>query len=164
VSARAGAAPAARPRPRQGAPAPGAPARPRVLPAPERRRAGRKLLAGGALWVALLAAMLGGIVALNVAALRTSLALNQVTAQAQDLRTRNDVLAARTAALSRPARVNAFARRAGMVPAAPAPSDYLQLAPATARPPAAQPARRRAAHDRHGPRRPGRRGAPPRAR
>src|SRR3954464_6570749 len=92
-----------------------APRRARVVALPGARSSGRTLVAGGAVWVALLAALLGGIVALNVAALRASLALNQVTAQTQRLRTENDVLAARVAGMAAPSRIDAFARRAGMI-------------------------------------------------
>ena len=91
------------------APAPAAPSRPRraapaTETAPKRRqnrrrpatlarpRAGRSPVAPGVLWVLLIAALLGGIVALNVGALRNSISASKIEGQEAALRSQNDAL------------------------------------------------------------------------
>jgi len=91
---------------------------------------GRKLLTGGVLWVLLLAALFGGIVALNVAALRSNLEGNRLVGQAAELRTQNARLEADVAAAGGWGRWATLARRLGMVPAYPSKADYIPLDPA----------------------------------
>ena len=91
------------------APAPAAPSRPRrAAPATEtapkrkpnrrrpatlaRPRAGRSPVAPGVLWVLLIAVLLGGIVALNVGALRNSISASKIEGQEAALRSQNDEL------------------------------------------------------------------------
>ena len=91
------------------APAPAAPSRPRraapaTETAPKRRpnrrrpatlarpRAGRSPVAPGVLWVLLIAVLLGGIVALNVGALRNSISASKIEGQEAALRSQNDKL------------------------------------------------------------------------
>ena len=91
------------------APAPAAPSRPRrAAPATEtapkrkpnrrrpatlaRPRAGRSPVAPGVLWVLLIAVLLGGIVALNVGALRNSISASKIEGQEAALRSQNDAL------------------------------------------------------------------------
>ena len=91
------------------APAPAAPSRPRraapaTETAPKRRqnrrrpatlarpREGRSPVAPGVLWVLLIATLLGGIVALNVGALRNSISASKIEGQEAALRSQNDAL------------------------------------------------------------------------
>ena len=128
------------------APAPAAPSRPRraapaTETAPKRRqnrrrpatlarpRAGRSPVAPGVLWVLLIAALLGGIVALNVGALRNSISASKIEGQEAALRSQNDALRSLVAQRSGSGRINADAVRYGMVSAQPLRSDYLRLHP-----------------------------------
>ena len=128
------------------APAPAAPARPRrAAPAtgtsPKRRqnrrrpatlarpRAGRSPVAPGVLWVLLIATLLGGIVALNVGALRNSISASKIESQEAALRSQNDALRSLVAQRSGSGLINADAVRYGMVSAQPQRYDYLRLHP-----------------------------------
>ena len=95
------------------------PARP--LPAP------RRLTVGGLAWVAVLAALLGGIVFLNVAALRVSIRVSGLAAHAQALQQSNRTLNAEVASLTVPYRIDARARRYGMVQLSPTAHSYVSF-------------------------------------
>jgi hypothetical protein len=135
------------------APAPSAPSRPRrsskPAPAAPRRtkprtartalarpRAGRSPVTPGVIWVLLLATLFGGIVALNVGALRSSIAASQLDGEAAALRSQNADLEALIAARSGYGRISQLAQGLGMVPATPSTRDYLRLHPARSAPPA----------------------------
>ena len=92
-----------------------------------RNAPGRKLLTGGVLWVLLLATLFGGIVALNVAALRSNLEGNRLSGQVAELRSQNARLEADVAAATGWGRWAPLAQRLGMVPAYPSKGDYLSL-------------------------------------
>ena len=128
------------------APAPAAPSRPRraapaTETAPKRRqnrrrpatlarpREGRSPVAPGVLWVLLIATLLGGIVALNVGALRNSISASKIEGQEAALRSQNDKLRSVVAEQSGLGRINAYAVRYGMVSAQPQRNDYLRLHP-----------------------------------
>ena len=128
------------------APAPAAPSRPRraapaIETAPKRKpnrrrpatlarpRAGRSPVAPGVLWVLLIAALLGGIVALNVGALRNSISASKIEGQEAALRSQNDKLRSVVAEQSGLGRINAYADRYGMIFAQPLRNDYLRLHP-----------------------------------
>jgi hypothetical protein len=128
------------------APAPAAPARPRrraapATPAPRRERsraarpalarprAGRSPVGAGVVWVLLLATLFGGIVALNVGALRNSIAASSIDGQAAALRSQNADLASRIVADSGYGRISQLARNLGMVQAQPNRRDYMRLHP-----------------------------------
>jgi hypothetical protein len=110
-----------------------APPRPRPRALPRRAAHPRRLTFGGAAWVVLLAALLAGIVALNVGALRASIDLNRLEAREQALRAQNGELSAVVGKLSAPGRIAARARRLHMVLADPEATRYLQLRPARGR-------------------------------
>ena len=128
-------APAAAPRPRRPAPATeSAPKRKpnRRRPATlARPRAGRSPVAPGVLWVLLIAILLGGIVALNVGALRNSISASKVEGQEAALRSQNDALRSLVAQRSGAGLINADAARYGMIWSQPLRSDYLRLHPLT---------------------------------
>lgn len=122
------AAPARR---RTGSPAP---TRPKAEPqapaaAPRRRTRPRttRLRAGGVAWLVVVAALLGGIVAVQVTALRSNIELGRLNGQAAQLRTENQNTAAEIAVLENGARIERFARRHGMTLVVPTASDLLSL-------------------------------------
>lgn len=117
----------ARTRPR---PAP----RERSRPAPAPRAAGRpgsarrrRLSATGLLWLSVLGLLLGGLVALNVTALRTNLDANRMSAQALQLGQQNRLLLGRLAFLQAPARIDRLARSYHMVPVTPTRHGYVHF-------------------------------------
>jgi hypothetical protein len=81
------------------------------------------------LWVLLIAALLGGIVALNVGALRNSISASRIEGQEAALRSQNDALRSLVAQRSGSGLINADAVRYGMISAQPLRSDYLRLRP-----------------------------------
>lgn len=128
------------------APAPAAPSRPRrrsapATPAPRRERAraarpalarpraGRSPVGAGVVWVLLLSALFGGIVALNVGALRNSIAASRIDGEAAALRSQNSDIASQIVADSGYGRISQLARNMGMVLAQPSRRDYLRLHP-----------------------------------
>jgi hypothetical protein len=74
---------------------PALPARPRRRP--RARGVPKRRLAGGVAWIAVVAALLSGIVALNVAVLRLNLRLDELRSQRTELRTENAELQAQAA-------------------------------------------------------------------
>jgi cell division protein FtsL len=85
------------------------------------------MTAGGAVWVVVLAALLGGIVALNVAALRDSIDVNRLSAHAQQLQDENRLLRNEVTNLSSPSSIGMAAQKLGMVPADPNTTHYVRL-------------------------------------
>jgi len=111
-----------------------APARSRTAPeqaapraVPRRRVRPRRMTAGGAVWVVILATLLGGIVALNVAALRDSIEVNKLQARAQQLQDENRLLRNDATNLSSPSAIGMAAAKLGMVPADPNTTHYVRL-------------------------------------
>ena len=104
--------------------APLEPARPRGGSA-ARTAAGQRRVAGGILWIGVVALLLAGIVGLNVASLRLHLRLDQVSAQRAELRAANAALASRVSHATAAGRIRARAReRFGLVPVEPT---YVEL-------------------------------------
>jgi cell division protein FtsL len=85
------------------------------------------MTAGGAVWVVILATLLGGIVALNVAALRDSIEVNRLQARAQQLQDENRLLRNEATNLSSPSAIGMAAEKLGMVPADPNTTRYVRL-------------------------------------
>ena len=90
--------------------------------------ASERRLAGGVLWIVLLAVLLVGVVALNVAVLRLNMQLEQLSERRLELEAENALLASKVSAAMAPPRTERLARtRLGLVPAAdPA---YVDVAP-----------------------------------
>jgi len=80
--------------------------------------------------VLVIAALLGGVVAVNVAALRNSIEAGRLSGQVASLRAENQSLQSHVAEMSGIGRISSLARQLGMVPAQPGPGDYLRLHPA----------------------------------
>ena len=103
---------------------------PRAAAAPRRRAKpvphGRRL-AGWIVWISLFAVILAGVVALNVAVLRTNVAVNKLDRQEAQLQEQNAALASQVSAASASLRIEAAARRLGLVPAPAADTAYLDL-------------------------------------
>jgi hypothetical protein len=110
-------------------------------------RARRRALSPAVLWIVLLAALFGGIVALNVGALRATIETSQLEARTQALHVRNADLAASVARGSSYFRIAIRAQQLGMVPAYPNAHDFIPFTPSAAAhhhhapPPAKAPAR-----------------------
>jgi cell division protein FtsL len=105
---------------RQGAPR----ARPRAAP---RRRAEGRRLTGGIVWISLFAVLLAGIVALNVAVLRSNMALSDLNKQQLELQAQNQTLQSQVSSAGSSLRIEQVARRLGLVPAPAADTSYLDL-------------------------------------
>jgi cell division protein FtsL len=108
---------------------PAAPPKPRRRrAAPQRRAEPRARIFGSAVWIAFLAVLLAGVVALNVAVLRLNMQLDELGRERADLRAGNAALASRYSSEHATARIQALARtKLGLVPAEPADTTYVQL-------------------------------------
>ena len=117
------AAPALSPRPRQQA-------RPRAKPTPARRPAARRHgVAGGVVWIAVVATLLAGVVALNVAVLRLNVELNKVNAERTRLKGDKQAIASQLSLAGATTRIQTLASRDGLVPADPTQTTYVRLSP-----------------------------------
>ena len=112
----------ARRRPRPVA-APVAPAR----RAPRARASGRRLT-GGIVWISLFALLLTGIVALNVAVLRTNMHVSRLDKQELQLRAENQALASLVSSAASARRIESTAQKLGLAPAPATDTSYLDLA------------------------------------
>jgi cell division protein FtsL len=122
--ARAAAAARARPGPARAKPK----ARPRRAPARKStRRAPRGRVAGGAVWIGLVAVLLTGVVALNVAVLRLNVQYEELGRERTKVRAENAELSSEIASRAAAARIQGLARGSGLVPAAPDQWTYLDL-------------------------------------
>ena len=112
----------ARARPKRAAahPAP----RPARRPVRPPRRAARPRVAGGVVWILLVAVLLAGIVAVNVAALRLNLEAQRLDEQKEELFAENAAAASELSSLASAERIEGVARGAGLVP--PAETRYVQ--------------------------------------
>lgn len=91
-----------------------APRRPRPRAAARQRR--RPAIVGGVVWIAVLAVLLGGVVALNVAVLQLNLRLDRLAGQRANLEAENAALASRLSSAAAAPHIEALAqRRLGLV-------------------------------------------------
>lgn len=99
--------------------------------APRARRRTRKTAApraaAGAVWIVVMALLLAGVVALNVAVLRLNVQAGELSRERDSLRAEQAELASTLAARQASARTYSLARRHGYVPADPAETRYLEL-------------------------------------
>src|SRR5262245_11746307 len=104
--------------------------RPKPRAAPKRRPVRSKGVTGGIVWIVFVAALLAGVVAMNVAVLRLNVQLDDLAREKHDLRASNHDLASRLAAVEASGRIQALARtRLGLIPAEPDQATYLRLDP-----------------------------------
>jgi cell division protein FtsL len=105
------------------------PAKPRTVG--KRRPARSKGVAGGIVWIVFVTALLGGVVALNVAVLRLNVQLDGLAREKQELRADNNDLASRLAGMEASGRIQGLAQtRLGLIPAEPDQTTYITLEPA----------------------------------
>jgi cell division protein FtsL len=104
-----------------------APARPRARPKPRAKRKvePRRRVAGGVVWIGLVAALLAGVVALNVAVLRLNVRLDETQRERNQLRADNAQLSTEIAAKAASGRIVGLA--SGQLGLRPATPEYLDL-------------------------------------
>jgi Tfp pilus assembly protein PilN len=91
-------------------------------------RRGGSILRGGVTWIVVLAALLGGVVALNVAVLELNVRMDQLARERVELRAENASIASRLSSDARTPRIQALARsRLGLEPAPPEATIYVDL-------------------------------------
>jgi cell division protein FtsL len=95
-------------------------------PTPKTRASGRRLT-GGIVWISLFALLLTGVVALNVAVLRTNMTVNRLDKTELQLRAENAALASQVSSAASASRIEATARKLGLVPAQATDTTYLDL-------------------------------------
>jgi cell division protein FtsL len=107
-----------------------APARPRTRakPGPAPRAAPRRRVAGGVAWIGVVAVLLAGVVALNVAVLRLNVRLDELGRQRANLRADNAQIESEIAARAASGRITGLASgRLGLAPAGPDKWTYVDL-------------------------------------
>jgi cell division septal protein FtsQ len=104
---------------------------PRERPKPKRRRspasARRHGVAGGVVWIAIVAVLLAGVVALNVAVLRLNVELSKVNAERTRLKADKQAIASQLSLAAATSRIQTLAARDGLVPADPTQTAYIRL-------------------------------------
>jgi cell division protein FtsL len=111
------------------APAPAVKRRP-ARPARRRRSVPERRVAGGVAWIGLVAVLLAGVVALNVAVLRLNMRLDELGRERAGLRAENAQLASRLSRAAAAGRIeNLASTRLGLVPAQPDQMTYVRLRP-----------------------------------
>ena len=92
------------------------------MPAPRRR------VAGGVVWIGVVAVLLAGVVALNVAVLRLNVRLDELSREQSQLKADNAELNTQIAARAASGRIITLASgQLGLVPANPDNTTYLDL-------------------------------------
>ena len=94
---------------------------------PARRRASRPRVANGVVWIVLVAVLLAGVVAMNVAVLQLNLRLDDLGRARAKLRADNAQLSSRLSSAAAAAQIESLARSRGLVPASSAETTYLYL-------------------------------------
>lgn len=103
-------------------------ARPQARPRPQARKR-RPALLGGVFWIGLVAALLAGVVALNVAVLQLNVRLEQLAHRKAEVRAENALLSAQLSSAASAPQVAARARaKLGLEPATPEQMSYIDLA------------------------------------
>lgn len=107
-------------------PRPPQPARRPARPRPAPRARARPLVAGGVLWIVVVAVLLAGIVALNVAVLRLNVQVQQLDSKRDELASKRDAIQTKLSTASAGGRIeDAAVGRLGLV--APEATTYLEL-------------------------------------
>ena len=98
--------------------------RPRSVP----RRRPQRRVTGGVVWIAALAVLLAGVVAMNVAVLRLNMTLDRLGRERAQLRADNATLFSQLSSAAATGRIQELAvKRLGYVPATPDQTSYVQL-------------------------------------
>lgn len=104
--------------------------RPRARVEPVRRERSRRSgfrVTGGLVWIVAFAVLLLGVVAVNVAALQANVSVHRLEDQRAQLRAENQALASQLSAAASAPRIEAAARRLGLVLAPSQDMSYLDL-------------------------------------
>jgi hypothetical protein len=107
-------------------------ARPRGRPAApvrSRRKATQRRVRGHIVWMTLFALLLFGVVAVNVAVLRAHVAVSKLDDKRAKLEAGNQALASQLSAIDSAPRIEAAARRLGLIPASAGNTSYVDLTP-----------------------------------
>jgi cell division protein FtsB len=92
-----------------------------------KRRFTQRRVRGHIVWMILFALLLSGVVAVNVAVLRAHLAVSRLDDQRARLEARNQALASEVSAANSAPRIEAAARRLGLIQAPAGSTSYLDL-------------------------------------
>jgi hypothetical protein len=92
-----------------------------------RRRLTQRRVRGHIVWMILFALLLSGVVAVNVAVLRAHVAVSRLDDERARLEARNQALASRLSAADSAPRIEAAARRLGLIQASGGNTSYLDL-------------------------------------
>jgi cell division protein FtsL len=85
-------------------------------------------VAGGVVWIAVVAVLLAGVVALNVAVLRLNMRLDHLSRERADLRAKNAALAVQLSGAASAPRIQGLAaRQLGLTQATPDQTSYVTL-------------------------------------
>jgi cell division protein FtsL len=104
--------------------------RPSARPAAKTRARQKARPFGGVVWIVVLAALLGGVVAVNVAVLQLNLRLDELGRERMQLRADTNRLSSQLSSASANMRIESQARsRLGLEPADPALTYHVQLVP-----------------------------------
>ena len=114
-------------------PAPRPRSRPRPKPVPPKRKPqARRGVAGGVVWIVVVAVLLAGVVALNVAVLQLNVRLDKLDTQRAHLRAEKQALASQLSMAAASPRIQLQGQKQfGLVPANPAETTYVRLGPRT---------------------------------
>jgi cell division protein FtsL len=93
-------------------------------PAPRAVRRQRRVT-GGVLWIAIIAGLLAGVVALNVAVLRLNMTLDRLSRERADLRAQNASLSSQLSSAASTPRIQRLASKAGLTQATSEQTTYL---------------------------------------
>jgi cell division protein FtsL len=100
---------------------------PRPRPAPRKLPRERRV-AGGVVWIGVVAVLLAGVVALNVAVLRLNMKLDHLSRERSDLRAKNAALAVQLSGAASTPRIQGLAaKRLGLTQATPDQTSYVTL-------------------------------------
>ena len=100
---------------------------PQPRPAPRAVRRERRV-AGGVFWIGVVAALLAGVVALNVAVLRLNMKLDHLGRERANLRAENAALSVQLSSAASAPRIQGLAaKRLGLVQATPDETSYVTL-------------------------------------
>ena len=100
---------------------------PRPRPAPRAARRERRV-AGGVFWIGVVATLLAGVVAMNVAVLRLNMKLDHLGRERADLRAENAALSVQLSSAASAPRIQGLAaKRLGLVQATPDETSYVKL-------------------------------------
>jgi cell division protein FtsL len=98
-------------------------------PRSRRRPVRRARVASGVVWIAVIAALLAGVVAMNVAVLRLNVELDKTGRERAQLRAETAALESQVSSAQATARTQAQARKAGLVPALARETRFLDIGP-----------------------------------